>query len=133
MLRRRKFLLGTVSLIGAAAAFSLAPLRVLAQTETANSIRETFTLLHKKWVALYDSDGHYITDIKLVRSDDDGSNTSLEQFSFRWKIRGNTPLEAGMYVLDDFSTEPRSIFLQPSYSKRRNGKFYRSSFSMLRQ
>jgi hypothetical protein len=133
MLDRRQFFLSGASLVGVAVIAPFYSFTSLAQTDP-NSVltKDKYSALMKKWISLYDNNGGYITEIKLVKIFEQNSNAQLEQFSLRWKIRNDSLLAPGTYVLEDFSNTPTAIYLEPSFSKRNNGKYYRASFSLLR-
>ncbi|WP_286265883.1 hypothetical protein [Thalassotalea atypica] len=133
MLQRRQFILGTATLFGATLLVPSISLKVLAETGSEiSSGEDKFSHLMKKWIALYDSNGGYLAEIKLVKVFEESSDDAVEQFSLRWETREESSLEAGIYVLEDFSSTPMLIYLEPSYSKKRNGRFFRASFSLLK-
>lgn len=133
MLNRRKFFLALASVSSIAVINPLLSFSALANNDP-NSVltKDKFSSLMKKWISLYDLNGSYITDIKLTKLIDEKSDDLLEQFSLRWKVRDASLLEPGTYLLEDFSNTPTPVYLEPSFSKRKNGKFYRASFSLLR-
>ena len=133
MLGRRKFFLSSASLIGLAVINPIFSTSVFASNINPESTRDKFSALLNTWIALYDFQGEYITDVRLVKLSEEKSNTDLEQFALRWKIRDDSVLNPGTYVVEDFSNNQTLIYLEPSFSKRNNGKYYRASFSLLRQ
>ncbi len=133
MLDRRKFVLALASL-GSVAVINPFFSVTASANDATNSVltKDKFSALMEKWIALYDVNGGYITEVKLIKLFDENSNTQLEQFSLRWKVRDGSLLEPGTYVLEDFSNTPTPVYLEPSFSKKNNGKYYRASFSLLR-
>ena len=132
MLDRRKFFLSSASLIGLAVINPLFSTSLFASETSPVLTKDKFSALMKKWIALYDSQGGYITEVKLVKLFEEKSNADLEQFALRWRVRDGSILNPGTYFVDDFSNTQTPIYLEPSYSKRNNGKYYRASFSLLR-
>jgi hypothetical protein len=133
MLHRRKFILGTATLVGATLLSSSISFKAFAVTNDGiTSGQDKYAHLMKRWIALYDVNGGFVTEIKLVRMDEESTSEDIEQFSLRWKIREEMSLSSGMYMLEDFANTPHPIYLEPSFSKRRNGIFYRASFSLLK-
>lgn|GEM_PF-4298678 len=134
MLDRRKFFLASASVVGLAVINPLFSINALAKSQISPALKkDKFSALMKKWIALYDTNGAYVTDVKLIKLFEGNSNAQLEQFALRWKIRKGSTLQAGTYVIDDFSNTQTPIYLEPSFSKHNNGKYYRASFSLLRQ
>jgi len=133
MLHRRKFFLASASLVGLAVINPFFSISALANDDTTSLLtKNKFFALMKKWIALYDANGGYITEVKLITLFEGSSDAQLEQFSLRWEIRDGFVLNPGTYVLEDFSNTQTPIYLDPSFSKRHNGKYYRASFSLLR-
>ena len=133
MVQRRKFIFATVSLIGLSALAPFISLQAFAREQNLSTAeQDRFKPLRNKWLAPYDTYGNYLTDIKLLKSYDEGSDARLEQFSLVWETEGSDRLAAGMYVIDDFATSPMKIYLEPSQG-RVQGKYYRAAFSLLRE
>ena len=59
----------------------------------------------RRWTALYDDAGNYITDVKLLRTVDEKHSPDLKQFSLIFRTRSGVKLDPGMYVVDDFETQ----------------------------
>ena len=130
MTLRRDFLIGTGSMLGIAA---VSP--TLIAVSHASTLSDSDSLHPFKrwvWTALYDLDGSYITDVRLLHEVDKNHSNDVMQFSLIWRTRAGINLKPGTYVVDDFETEPRAIHLEPSDYGDRPYR-YRASFSLLRQ
>lgn len=133
MLHRRQFMLGTTTLIGAILLTPSISFKAFAVTgDEITYSQDKFAHLMKRWIALYDGNGGFIAEIKLVRVFEESTSDEVEQFSLRWKTREEMSLRSGTYILEDFANTPLPIYLEPSFSIRNNGLYYRASFSLLR-
>lgn len=134
MNKRRKFITNSLSVMGLAALGPSISFSALAKKVRPPSAKDRFRPLRKsrQWLALYDQQGSYISDVTLKKIYQDCSNADVEQFSLRWLIKKrHLLLEPGTYLFDDFETEPFSLYLEPSEG-RQPGRFYRAVYSVLR-
>ncbi|MDF2178065.1 hypothetical protein P2G88_07345 [Aliiglaciecola sp. CAU 1673] len=135
MFKRRDFILGSSAFAGLALLTPFASFRTIAKVTTPTATQlDKFHQLQKqqKWLALYDQEGTYLSDIRLLSVEQLRLDAQTDQFTLHWRSRDELQINAGTYVVDDFSSSPQSLYLAPA-SSTEQGVLFDAPFSLLRE